>query len=75
MKLANLISTPNRRYSSSLPVSMEMSRHLNSPAHTMASTTASTPTHTSLTEGTPSYTASSPSCSSEFESSGDSLKE
>ena len=34
---------------------------LASPAHTMTST----PTHTSYTEGTPSYTTSSPSCSSE----------
>jgi len=34
---------------------------LSSPAHTMTST----PTHTSCTEGTPSYTTSSPSCSSE----------
>ena len=34
---------------------------LSSPAHTVTST----PTHTSYTEGTPSYTTSSPSCSSE----------
>ncbi|ESN92482.1 hypothetical protein HELRODRAFT_194206 [Helobdella robusta] len=50
--------------SGSLPVSMEMTRHVISPAHLIGSfTSTSTPTHTSFTEGTPSYTASSPSCS------------
>jgi len=44
-------------------VAAEMSAErslLSSPAHTMTST----PTHTSCTEGTPSYTTSSPSCCS-----------
>lgn len=36
--------------------------HVSSPANTAFST----PTHTSFTEGTPSYTASSPSCCSDM---------